>query len=140
MAKGEDDMNILTQNEKSIDVDLRLEIQNKSRRLLTKIGLPANLKGYEYINYSILLSIADRTYLHSIVKRLYTTIGQRYDVSASCVEHSIRHAISRIWNVNNYENLSEVLGYTYNCAGDRPTNAEFIALMTEIVKIELNLC
>lgn len=132
-------MNNSEHNNMSIEDSERQKIQRESRLLLTRIGLTASLKGYEYIVYSIQLSLSDRTYLHHIVKRLYVAVGEQFNVSGSCVEHSIRHAIEHIWNVSNYDNLSESLGRMYNCYGDRPTNAEFIALMSELVKLQLHL-
>ncbi|MDD7402660.1 MAG: sporulation transcription factor Spo0A [Butyribacter sp.] len=116
--------------------DLEMDVTN----ILLEIGIPAHIKGYQYIREGIILSFYDRNMLHYITKFLYPTIAKKYKTTSSSVERTIRHAIEVAWNRGNIETLEEVFGNTV-CAGKgKPTNSEFIALLTDRLRLEYRTC
>ncbi len=112
--------------------DLEMDITN----ILLEIGIPAHIKGYQYIREGIVMSFYDRNMLHYITKFLYPAIAKKYKTTASSVERTIRHAIEVAWNRGNIETLESVFGNTV-CAGKgKPTNSEFMALLTDRLRLE----
>lgn len=112
--------------------DLEMDITN----ILLEIGIPAHIKGYQYIREGIIMAFYDRNMLHYITKFLYPAIAKKYKTTSSSVERTIRHAIEVAWRRGNLETLEEVFGNTI-CAGrGKPTNSEFMALLTDKLRLE----
>ena len=112
--------------------DLEMDITN----ILLEIGIPAHIKGYQYIREGIIMAFYDRNMLHYITKFLYPAIAKKYKTTSSSVERTIRHAIEVAWRRGNIETLEEVFGNTV-CAGrGKPTNSEFMALLTDKLRLE----
>lgn len=112
--------------------DLEMDITN----ILLEIGIPAHIKGYQYIREGIIMSFYDRNMLQYITKFLYPSIAKKYKTTSSSVERTIRHAIEVAWRRGNMEVLEEVFGNTV-CAGKgKPTNSEFMALLTDKLRLE----
>lgn len=112
--------------------DLEMDITN----ILLEIGIPAHIKGYQYIREGIIMAFYDRNMLHYITKFLYPAIAKKYKTTSSSVERTIRHAIEVAWRRGNLETLEEVFGNTV-CAGrGKPTNSEFMALLTDKLRLE----
>ncbi len=112
--------------------DLEMDVTN----LLLEIGIPAHIKGYQYIREGIMMSFYDRSMLQYITKYLYPSIAQKYKTTSSSVERTMRHAIEVAWRRGNMEVLEEVFGNTV-CAGKgKPTNSEFMALLTDKFRLE----
>lgn len=112
--------------------DLEIDVTN----ILLEIGIPAHIKGYQYIREGIVMAFYDRNMLHYITKFLYPSIAKKYKTTASSVERTIRHAIEVAWKRGDMETLEEVFGNTV-CAGKgKPTNSEFMALLTDKLRLE----
>ena len=112
--------------------DLEKDVTN----ILLEIGIPAHIKGYQYIREGIIMAFYDRNMLHYITKFLYPSIAKKYKTTSSSVERTIRHAIEVAWRRGNLEMLEEVFGNTV-CAGKgKPTNSEFMALLTDKLRLE----
>lgn len=112
--------------------DLEMDITN----ILLEIGIPAHIKGYQYIREGIIMSFYDRNMLQYITKFLYPSIAKKYKTTSSSVERTIRHAIEVAWRRGNMEVLEDVFGNTV-CAGKgKPTNSEFMALLTDKLRLE----
>lgn len=112
--------------------DLEIDVTN----ILLEIGIPAHIKGYQYIREGIIMAFYDRNMLHYITKFLYPSIAKKYKTTSSSVERTIRHAIEVAWRRGNIETLEEVFGNTI-CAGKgKPTNSEFMALLTDKLRLE----
>lgn len=112
--------------------DLERDVTN----ILLEIGIPAHIKGYQYIREGIIMSFYDRNMLQYITKFLYPAIAKKYKTTSSSVERTIRHAIEVAWRRGNMEVLEEVFGNTV-CAGKgKPTNSEFMALLTDKFRLE----
>ncbi len=112
--------------------DLEMDVTN----ILLEIGIPAHIKGYQYIREGIIMAFYDRNMLQYITKCLYPSIAKKFKTTSSSVERTIRHAIEVAWRRGNMETLEEVFGNTI-CAGKgKPTNSEFMALLTDKLRLE----
>lgn len=96
-----------------------------------QIGIPAHIKGYKYLRDAILMGYENSSVLNSITKRLYPEIARKYQTTPSRVERAIRHAIEVAWNRGNPERFEKLFGYTISSQKGRPTNSEFIAIVTD---------
>lgn len=112
--------------------NLELDVTN----LLLEIGIPAHIKGYQYIREGIMLSFYDKNMLHYITKCLYPTIAKKYKTRSSSVERTIRHAIEVAFRRGNRQVLEEIFSNTICSKKTKPTNSEFIALLTDKLRLE----
>ncbi len=103
--------------------------------MIHQLGVPAHIKGYHYLRTAILYSINDKTLLDSVTKLLYPTVARIYDTTSSRVERAIRHAIEIAWNRGNVDTLNSFFGYTVDTSKGKPTNSEFIALITDKLRL-----
>ncbi len=114
--------------------DLEMDITN----ILLEIGIPAHIKGYQYIREGIIMSFYDKNMLHYITKCLYPSIAKKFGTTATSVERTMRHAIEVAWKRGDIDTLGEIFGNTV-CAGKgKPTNSEFMALITDRLRLEYN--
>lgn len=112
--------------------NLEIDVTN----LLLEIGIPAHIKGYQYIREGIMLSFYDKNMLHYITKCLYPTIAKKYKTTSSSVERTIRHAIEVAFRRGNRQVLEEIFSNTICSKKTKPTNSEFIALLTDKLRLE----
>lgn len=103
--------------------------------MIHEIGVPAHIKGYQYLREAIMMSVEDIEMLSSITKVLYPTIAKKYDTTPSRVERAIRHAIEVAWNRGRMETLNALFGYTISTGKGKPTNSEFIALIADKIRL-----
>lgn len=103
--------------------------------IIHQLGVPAHIKGYHYIRTAILRSVEDHSMLDSITKVLYPTVAEDYDTTSSRVERAIRHAIEIAWDRGNVDTLNSFFGYTVDTGKGKPTNSEFIALITDKLRL-----
>lgn len=103
--------------------------------IIHQLGVPAHIKGYHYLRSAILYSIEDKTLLESVTKLLYPTVAKTYSTTSSRVERAIRHAIEIAWNRGNVDTLNSFFGYTVDTCKGKPTNSEFIALITDKLRL-----
>ena len=104
--------------------------------MIHEIGVPAHIKGYQYLRDAIQMSVNDMDMLGSITKTLYPTIATKYQTTSSRVERAIRHAIEVAWNRGRMETLDALFGYTINTGKGKPTNSEFIALIADKIRLQ----
>lgn len=121
----------ITQKEKSKRHDLEKDVTE----IIHEIGVPAHIKGYQYLREAIMMSVNDIEMLSSITKVLYPTIAEKYDTTPSRVERAIRHAIEVAWNRGRMETLNALFGYTISTGKGKPTNSEFIALIADKIRL-----
>lgn len=100
------------------------------------LGIPAHIKGYQYIREGIILALGDEDMLDYITKFLYPTIAKKYNTTAGSVERAIRHAIGVAWERGNREAIIKLYGYTYCEKRERPTNSEFLSLIVDKLRLE----
>ena len=103
--------------------------------MIHEIGVPAHIKGYQYLREAIMMSVEDSTMISSITKILYPTIAKRFSTTPSRVERAIRHAIEVAWSRGRMETLDSLFGYTIERGKGKPTNSEFIALIADRIRL-----
>lgn len=103
--------------------------------MIHEIGVPAHIKGYQYLREAIMMSVQNMEMLNSITKVLYPSIANKYQTTPSRVERAIRHAIEVAWSRGRMETLDALFGYTINTGKGKPTNSEFIALITDKLRL-----
>ena len=111
-------------------------LENRVTNMLHEIGIPAHIKGYHYLRAAILASIDNQELLESVTKMLYPEVARQFDTTASRVERAIRHAIEIAWDRGNLDTLNSFFGYTVNTCKGKPTNSEFIALITDKLRLQ----
>lgn len=126
--------NIQTKSE-----DMEISLENEVTYVIHEIGVPAHIKGYQYLRDSILMVIKDMDMLNCITKVLYPTIAKKYDTTSSRVERAIRHAIEVAWTRGKIEILDGLFGYTVSNGKGKPTNSEFIALIADKIRLDYKM-
>lgn len=111
--------------------DLEQDVTN----MIHEIGVPAHIKGYQYLREAIMMSVEDSGMISSITKILYPTIAKRFQTTPSRVERAIRHAIEVAWSRGRMETLDALFGYTIDTGKGKPTNSEFIALIADRIRL-----
>lgn len=99
--------------------------------IIHQIGVPAHIKGYHYLREAIMASVNDKEMLESVTKLLYPAVAKKFSTTPSRVERAIRHAIEIAWDRGDVDTLNSFFGYTINIGKGKPTNSEFIALITD---------
>ncbi len=124
--------------EKAEDLTER-NLETDVTEIIHEIGVPAHIKGYQYLRDAIIMSVNDMDMLNSITKVLYPTIAKKYQTTASRVERAIRHAIEVAWSRGKMDTIDEMFGYTIHNGKGKPTNSEFIALITDRIRLEYKM-
>ena len=114
-------------------------LENDVTDIIREIGIPAHIKGYQYIREAIMLTVNDMNLLNYITKLLYPTIAKKYKTTSSSVERAIRHAIEVAWNKGQIDVLEDMFGYTISAGKGKPTNSEFIALIADKLRLEYRM-
>lgn len=113
--------------------DLEVTISDVMR----EIGVPAHIKGYQYLRQSIVLTVKDPELMHAVTKLLYPTVAKTNHTTPSRVERAIRHAIEVAWDRGDVDVLSSYFGYTIQNSRGKPTNSEFIAMISDKLRLEM---
>ncbi|MFR2775081.1 MAG: sporulation transcription factor Spo0A [Anaerostipes sp.] len=115
--------------------DIRRDVSLLAREL----GIPAHIKGYQYLRSGIVMAVEDSNMVNYITKLLYPSIAKEYKTTSSSVERAIRHAIDIVWNRGNQKLLGEIFGSFVHSGQDRPTNSEFIAVIADRIRLEYQM-
>ncbi len=107
--------------------------------LMRQIGVPAHIRGYKYIRKSIIMSLKNSDMLNAITKELYPGVARAFDTTPSRVERAIRHAIEVAWTRGDIEALNSMFGYTVKTSKGKPTNGEFISMLTDRLRMTLKI-
>ncbi|MBO4479133.1 MAG: sporulation transcription factor Spo0A, partial [Clostridia bacterium] len=111
-------------------------LDERITNIFIAVGIPAHIKGYQFLREAIKMAVANPEIINSITKRLYPEVAERFDTSASKVERAIRHAIEVAWNKGKIENINQIFGVKVYSGNEKPTNGEFIALVADKMLIE----
>lgn len=103
---------------------------------IQRVGIPAHIKGYHYIRTAITMMTDDMELAHSVTKVLYPAVAKKFDTTPQRVERAIRHAIEVAWNRGDPAVLNEMFGYTIDSERGKPTNSEFIAMISDKIRLE----
>ena len=112
-------------------------LELKVTEILHQIGVPAHIKGYHYLRDSIILSIEKPEIINAVTKQLYPTVAKKYETTSSRVERAIRHAIEVAWDRGDVEVLNSYFGYTIQGSRGKPTNSEFIAMISDKLRLQM---
>ena len=112
------------------------QLDERITNIFITVGIPAHIKGYQFLREAIKMAIESPEIINSITKRLYPSIADKFDTSASKVERAIRHAIEVAWNRGKIENINNLFGIRVYGNNEKPTNGEFIALVADKMLIE----
>lgn len=112
-------------------------IEVKVTEILHQIGVPAHIKGYHYLRDSIIMSIEQPEIINAVTKQLYPSVAKKYSTTSSRVERAIRHAIEVAWDRGDVEVLNSYFGYTIQGSRGKPTNSEFIAMISDKLRLQL---
>lgn len=124
------------QNVDMLQIPVQHDLEKDVTDMIHEIGVPAHIKGYQYLREAIMMSVEDVEMLGSITKVLYPTIAKKYQTTPSRVERAIRHAIEVAWSRGRMETLDALFGYTINTGKGKPTNSEFIALIADKIRLQ----
>ena len=117
--------------------DLRLyALKNTVTAVIHEIGVPAHIKGYQYLREAIMIAVNDMEVINAVTKVLYPAVAKRFGTTPSRVERAIRHAIEVAWDRGDLETLQKYFGYTVSNAKGKPTNSEFIAMIADRLVLE----
>lgn len=105
--------------------------------IMHELGVPAHIKGYQYLRYAIILSVNSPDMMNSVTKVLYPTVAKNFNTTSSRVERAIRHAIEVAWDRGDIDVLSSYFGYTIQNTRGKPTNSEFIAMIADKLRLKL---
>ena len=105
--------------------------------IIHQIGIPAHIKGYHFLRYAIMLCVDDNEMINCITKLLYPTVASKFKTTSSRVERAIRHAIELAWDRGDVDVLNSYFGYTVRNTKGKPTNSEFIALISDKLRLQL---
>jgi two-component system response regulator (stage 0 sporulation protein A) len=114
----------------------RGSVDEKIANIFISVGIPAHIKGYQFLREAIKMAINSPEIINNITKKLYPNIAEKYDTSSSKVERAIRHAIEVAWSRGKIENINNIFGIKIYTANDKPTNGEFIALVADKMLLE----
>ena len=105
--------------------------------LLLEIGVPAHLKGYQYVREAIILTVRDPEIIESVTKRLYPAVAKTYGTTPSKIERAMRHAIEVACDRGDVDSFQRIFGYTVSMAKGKPTNSEFVAMLADHLSLRL---
>jgi two-component system response regulator (stage 0 sporulation protein A) len=115
--------------------NLEVEVTN----IMHEIGVPAHIKGYQYLRDAIMMVVKDLDIINSITKQLYPSIAHEYNTTPSRVERAIRHAIEVAWSRGQVDAIDALFGYTVSIGKGKPTNSEFIAMVADKLRLEMKV-
>ncbi len=114
-----------------------IDIETQVTKIIHQIGVPAHIKGYQYLRTAILMTIADSDIINSVTKVLYPSVAKKYSTTTSRVERAIRHAIEVAWDRGDVDTLNAYFGYTIQNTRGKPTNSEFIAMIADNLRLKM---
>jgi two-component system response regulator (stage 0 sporulation protein A) len=120
-----------------VQVAARRSLDVEVTNIIRELGIPAHIKGYQYLRDAILHIVNDMELLGSVTKVLYPMIAEQYSTTPSRVERAIRHAIEVAWGRGNIDLIHRIFGYTINIEKGKPTNSEFMAMIADKLRLEM---
>ena len=113
------------------------KVESMVTEVIHEIGVPAHIKGYQYIREAIIFTVKDMELINAVTKALYPMVAKKFGTTSSRVERAIRHAIEVAWDRGDIEVLQKYFGYTVSNIKGKPTNSEFIALISDRLRLQI---
>lgn len=129
-------VDLLNPKEKLEENKSEKQLDEKISNIFISIGIPAHIKGYQFLREAVKLAVEEPEIIGSITKRLYPTIAEKFETSSSKVERGMRHAIEVAWNRGKIENINSLFGLKIYSSNEKPTNGELIALIADKMIME----
>lgn len=129
------DFRRLQKTDKMMDEDKALEV--RVTEVIHQVGVPAHIKGYQYLRVAIMMAVEDMESVSAITKVLYPSIAKKFKTTSSRVERAIRHAIEVAWDRGDIETLQSFFGYTVSGVKGKPTNSEFISMIADRLRLQM---
>ena len=111
-------------------------LQRQVTAVIHEVGVPAHIKGYQYVREAIIIAVQDMEVINAVTKVLYPEVARRYNTTPSRVERAVRHAIEVAWDRGDLETLQRYFGYTVSNTKGKPTNSEFIAMIADKIRLD----
>lgn len=121
------------------DASTAPDMEAQVTKIIHQIGVPAHIKGYQYLRSAILMTIRDNDVINSVTKVLYPSVAKKYQTTTSRVERAIRHAIEVAWDRGDIDTLNSYFGYTVQNSRGKPTNSEFIAMIADNLRLKYKI-
>ena len=118
-------------------VEKNTNVEITVTEILHQIGVPAHIKGYHYLREAIIMSINTPEIINAVTKQLYPAVAKKYSTTSSRVERAVRHAIEVAWDRGDVEILNSYFGYTIHTGRGKPTNSEFIAMISDKLRLQI---
>lgn len=118
-------------------VQSEVDLEGLVTECIHELGVPAHIKGYQYIRTAIMMVVENMELLNYITKQLYPTIAKKYKTTSSRVERAIRHSIEVAWSRGRPEVMNNIFGYTIDTGKGKPTNSEFIAMVADKIRLQI---
>ena len=115
------------------------DIETQVTKIIHQIGVPAHIKGYQYLRTAILMTVKDSEIINSVTKILYPSVAKQYQTTTARVERAIRHAIEVAWDRGDVDTLNSYFGYTIQQGRGKPTNSEFIAMIADNLRLKYKI-
>ena len=115
------------------------DLESSITNIIHEVGVPAHIKGYQYIREAITLAVNDIDVINSVTKQLYPTLAKKFKTTPSRVERAIRHAIEVAWTRGSMDTNNEMFGNTISATKGKPTNSEFIAMIADKLRLEMKI-
>ena len=131
LMKNKDDNSVAPLRIDAFGIELRVT------QILHEIGVPAHIKGYHYLRDSIMMSVEKPEIINAVTKQLYPSVAKKYQTTSSRVERAIRHAIEVAWDRGDVDVLNSYFGYTIHNDRGKPTNSEFIAMISDRLRLQI---
>lgn len=112
------------------------DLEKSVTEIILDVGVPAHIKGYQYLRTAIMMAVNDSEILNAITKVLYPSIAKEYKTTSSRVERAIRHAIEVAWDRGNIDTLHDLFGYSIKTSKGKPTNSEFVAMIADKLRLQ----
>ncbi len=120
-----------------VEEDKEANIEAMVSNIIKLVGVPAHIKGYQFLREAIIWTIDDMGIINAVTKELYPGIAKKYDTTSSRVERAIRHAIEVAWERGDIDTINKLFGYTVHTSKGKPTNSEFIAMIADRLRLQL---
>ncbi len=122
--------------EAAVEEDELHALQRQVTAVIHEVGVPAHIKGYQYVREAIIIAVQDMDVINAVTKVLYPEVARRYNTTPSRVERAVRHAIEVAWDRGDLETLQRYFGYTVSNTKGKPTNSEFVAMIADKIRLE----
>ena len=137
LARRISELSGLGSGSRQVSSDQSLDLEVVVTDIIHQIGVPAHIKGYHYLRDSILMTVENKEMINSVTKLLYPAVAKRHGTTSSRVERAIRHAIEVAWDRGDVDVLNSYFGYTIHNLRGKPTNSEFIAMISDKLRLRL---